>query len=203
MLLSIDFKRDCSSPIILSFSAPNPVFPPLPNLKKPFEKSLNPPLWIDDEFKQQSRIKQDMCRQTEKSGMYRTKTSCGGSVLLIVIFLLALTAVLVIGMLHLTTEELLQAQNQMEMARAWMAAEAGMNDAIVRIRQDIFWNTGFTNKPFFEDSYTVSIAGTPPLLTVDSMGRTASGYQTRLVAEVRTGLNPPYPVTIQSFRINP
>ncbi|MEJ5259573.1 MAG: hypothetical protein WHS88_05215 [Anaerohalosphaeraceae bacterium] len=133
----------------------------------------------------------------------RTRTTCSGSVLLIVVFLLALTAALVIGMLHLTTQELLQVSNHREMTRALAVAEAGLNDAIAAIRQDISWKSGFANKPFFEDSYSVSVAGSPPLITIESIGRTAAGYQARLVAEVRTGLSSPYPVSIQSFRVNP
>ncbi len=133
----------------------------------------------------------------------RTRTSCSGSVLLIVVFLLALTAALVIGMLHLTTQELLQVSNHREMTRALAVAEAGLNDAIAAIRQDIAWKSGFTNKPFFEDSYSVSVAGNPPLITIESVGRTSAGYQARLTAEVRTGLSSPYPVSIQSLRVNP
>lgn len=133
----------------------------------------------------------------------KKKTVSSGSVLLIVVFLLALTAALVIGMLHLTTEELLQVKNQMEMTRALAVAEAGLNDAIAAIRQDISWNSGYSNKPFFDDFYTVSVAGSPPLLTIESVGVTAAGYQARLRAEVRTGLSLPYPVSIQSLRVNP
>lgn len=133
----------------------------------------------------------------------RTRTRCSGSVLLIVVFLLALTAALVTGMLHLTTQELLQVSNHREMARALAVAEAGLNDAIAAIRQDIAWKSGFMNKPFFEDFYSVSVAGNPPLITIESVGRTSAGYQARLIAEVRTGLSSPYPVSIQSLRVNP
>jgi hypothetical protein len=131
------------------------------------------------------------------------KTSCSGSVLLIVVFVLALTAALVAGMLQLTTEELLQVKNQKETARAFAVAEAGLHDAIAAIRQDISWNSGFSHKPFFEDAYSVSVSGVPPLLTIDSTGETSTGYRAVLRAEVRTGLTAPYPVRIESFRVNP
>lgn len=135
--------------------------------------------------------------------MDRKKTTCSGSVLLIVVFLLALTAAMVIGMHHLTAEELLQVKNRRETARAFAVAEAGLNDAIAAIRRDSSWQSGFSNKPFFEDFYTVSVAGTPPLMTIDSTGTTADGYQVRLAVQIRTELNPPHRVAIQSLRINP
>lgn len=135
--------------------------------------------------------------------MDRKKPTRSGSVLLIVVFLLALTAALVIGMLHLTTEELLQVKNRRQTARAFAVAEAGLNDAIAAIRRDISWQSGFSNKPFFEDFYTVSVAGAPPWLTIDSIGTTADGYQVRLAAEIRTEPDPPHRVVIQSLRINP
>ncbi len=160
---------------------------------------------MDDEVREASR--QGRCvlmyRRTKRKTMCRQKISCCGSVLLIVVFLLALTAALVIGMLHLTTEELLQIRNQTGMAQALSAAEAGLHDAIAEIRQDSSWRSGFLHKPFFEDSYTVSVTGSLPLLTIDSTGMTAGGYQARLRAEVQVGLNPPYAASIESFRINP
>lgn len=145
----------------------------------------------------------DCILRMRKSVSAKKKTSGSGSVLLIVVFLLSLTAALVIGMLHLTTEELLQVKNQQEMARAFAVAEAGLNEAIAAIRQDISWNSGFSNQPFFEDAYTVSVTGTPPLLTIDSTGITAAGYRTLLRAEIQAGLAVPHPVQIRSLRVNP
>ncbi len=126
-----------------------------------------------------------------------------GSVLLLVLFILALSAALITGMLQLTTEEVLQLRNQMELARALAVSEAGLHDAIAQIREDVSWNSGFSNKGFYEDSYTVTVTGTPPSLTLVSTGTTSSGYAARLEAQIRADVNPPHPITIQSIRINP
>lgn len=126
-----------------------------------------------------------------------------GSVLLLVLFVLALSAALITGMLQLTTEEILQMRNQMELARALCVSEAGLHDAIAEIRQDVNWNSGFSNKAFYEDAYTVTVAGIPPSLTLTSTGTTSGGYMARLEAQIQAGINPPHPVTIQSLRINP
>jgi Tfp pilus assembly protein PilX len=126
-----------------------------------------------------------------------------GSVLLLVLFILALSAALVIGMLQLTTEEVLQLRNQMELARALCVSEAGLNDAIAEIREDVHWNTGFSGKAFYEDAYSVTVSGTAPSLTLVSTGTTSSGYAARLEAQIRADVNPPHAVTIQSIRINP
>jgi Tfp pilus assembly protein PilX len=128
---------------------------------------------------------------------------CRGSVLLLVLFILALSAALITGMLQLTTEEILQLRNQTELARALAVSEAGLHDAIARIREDVSWDTGFSGKAFYEDAYTVTVTGTAPSLTLVSTGTTSSGYSARLEAQIRADVNPPHPVTIQSIRINP
>lgn len=126
-----------------------------------------------------------------------------GSVMLLVLFILALSAALVIGMLQLTTEEVLQLRNQIELTRALSVSEAGLNDAYAKIRKDSRWKSGFTDKKFFEDSYTVTVSGTRPNLTLVSTGMTSSGYSARLVAKIRTDDNPPHSITVQSIQINP
>ena len=125
-----------------------------------------------------------------------------GSVLLVVLFILALSAALITGMLQLTAEEVLQLRNQIELAKALSVAEAGLHDAIAEIRQDANWNTGFADKVFYADSYTVTVTGSPPTLVVVSTGQTTQGYAARMEARILTGATPPYSVTIESIRIN-
>ena len=122
--------------------------------------------------------------------------------MIVVLFILALSAALITGMLQLTTEEVLQMRNQMELAQSLSVAEAGLHDAFDEIRQDVNWDAGFTNKAFFEDAYTVTVEGSPPNLTLVSTGQTAQGYAARMEARILTGTGSPCSITIQSIRIN-
>jgi len=139
--------------------------------------------------------------RNERSRRFTDKAK-SGSVLLMVLFILALSAALITGMLQLTTEEILQMRNQMELAKSLTVAEAGLHDAFSEIRQDVNWDTGFSNKSFYEDSYSVSVSGSPPALTLVSTGQTAQGYTARMEAQILTGSSSPYSITIQSIRIN-
>lgn len=125
-----------------------------------------------------------------------------GSVLLLVLFVLALSAALITGMLQLTTEEVLQLRNQIGLARAMAVAEAGLHDAFAQIRQDINWNDGFTDKAFGEDSYTVAVDGSPPELDLIATGHTEGGFQARLKTRIQVNTAPPHSITIRSMRIN-
>jgi hypothetical protein len=89
-----------------------------------------------------------------------------GSVLLIVVFAIALLTTLVTGMLQMNTEELMLMQNQVNAAETLAIANAGLNDALVELRNDSSWNTGFTDKTFSDGTYTVTVSGALPFLTV-------------------------------------
>ena len=64
------------------------------------------------------------------------------SVLLITIFVIALLAALVTGMLQLNTEEIILLHNHISAAKALAIAEAGLNDAFSELRIDSSWNSG-------------------------------------------------------------
>lgn len=136
-----------------------------------------------------------------RSDRYADRTR-DGSILVLVLFILALSAALITGMLQLTTEEILQMRNQMGLVRALTVSEAGLDDAFAEIRQDVNWNSGFTNKSFYGDSYSVTVTGTPPSLTVVSTGLTGEGYTARVEARIRAQVAPPHDITIQTIRIN-
>jgi hypothetical protein len=115
-----------------------------------------------------------------------------GSVLLMVVFVIALLATVVTGILAMNTEEIQLMQNHVYSAQAMAIAEAGLNDALTEIRQDPNWTAGFQNKPFAGGSYTVTVPGT----TVVSVGTTEQDYVARIVAEIDEDGR------IESFRIN-
>lgn len=125
-----------------------------------------------------------------------------GSVFLIVVFAIALLATITMGILQMTTEELQLMQNQLYAAQAMCTAEAGLNDAFAQIRSDSSWTTGFTNKSFNSDTYTVTVTGTLPTRTIISTATSSQGYVSRVAADVNVGSGPPYIIRINNFRIN-
>ncbi len=125
-----------------------------------------------------------------------------GSAFLITIFMIALMSAVVMGMLQMSTEELQIVHNQVFLAQAVATAEAGLNDAFAELRDDSSWTDGFTNKSFEDDTYTVSVSGTLPNLTIISAATTAEGYQARVEADITVGTAGPHTIRIDHYRIN-
>lgn len=123
-----------------------------------------------------------------------------GSVLVMVVFIVALMAAVVMGILQINTEEIQLMQNHVCAARAQAIAEAGLNDAFAQLHSDSSWDTGFADKPFEGGSYTVVANGS----TLTATGTTAEGFSARLDVKVTLSSDgPPYGVTIDRLRINP
>lgn len=125
-----------------------------------------------------------------------------GSALLMVIFIVAFLAAVVMGMLEINIEEIQIMRNQILTAEATAIAEAGLNDAFSEIRADDEWNAGFTNKSFADGSYTVEVGGQAPNLTITSTGTSSQGFVVRVEADVTTGDTTPHIIRIDSLRIN-
>ena len=102
------------------------------------------------------------------------------SVFLITIFVIALMSALVMGMLQMNTEEIQLMRNQIRAVDALAIAEAGLNDAFAEIRADSSWTTGFTDKAFNDDTYTVTVTGTLPNRTITSTGTSSQGFVARV-----------------------
>jgi hypothetical protein len=101
--------------------------------------------------------------------------------------------------LQINTEEIQLVQNQTGGAEALAIAEAGLNDALARLRQDPGWKTGLTDKPFASGAYTVAVADS----TVTSTAVTARGFVARIQADVtRSSAGPFGTVQIDRLRIN-
>jgi len=125
-----------------------------------------------------------------------------GTVLLITVFVVALLSAVVIGMLQVTTEEIQVMRNQIYSTQALATSEAGLNDAFAELRADSSWTTGFTDKPFYDGSYTVTVAGALPNLTITSTGTSAQGFVARVEADTTIGTSSPYIIRIDELRIN-
>ena len=125
-----------------------------------------------------------------------------GSVLLIAIFVIALLAAVVMGMLQLSTEEIKLVHNQISAAHALTTAEAGLNDAFSELRTNSDWSDGFDDKAFNGGSYTVNVNSNLPNLTITSTGTSPQGFVARIEADVTVSSSSPYIIRIDNLRIN-
>ncbi len=131
----------------------------------------------------------------------KKKFNKNGSVLLIAIFAVALLTVLVTGILQMNTEELMLMQNQISAAETLAIANAGLNDAFAQLRADPNWIAGFTDKSFSSGTYTVTVTGTIPSLTVES-DSVLNGFTARLAADLTVSSTVPNVIRIDQFRVN-
>jgi len=129
-----------------------------------------------------------------------------GSAFLIVVFIAALLAVLVAGMLQMATEQIQLMRNQIYAAEALATAEAGMNDAFAEIREDDEWDEGFEDKSFAGGSYSVDVdeydGDGSSDLTIISEGISSQGFVARVAADITVGTASPYIIRIDNLRIN-
>lgn len=134
----------------------------------------------------------------------KAKRKNNGSVMLMTVFVIALLSAVVIGMLQINTEEIQLMQNQVFAAQALATAEAGLNDAFSRIRNDDEWDAGFDDKSFNGGVYDVNVTGTLPNLTVASEGTSGQGFVAKVEAEVTvdTSSSSDHTIRIDNLRIN-
>ena len=125
-----------------------------------------------------------------------------GSVMLISVFVIALLSAMVTGILQLNTEEIRLMQNHIYAAQAMAVAEAGLNDALSELRDDMDWDKGFNKKSFGSHVYTVEVTGSAPEVTIESTGTSSKGFVARVEADVTIGSVKPYVIRIDSLRIN-
>lgn len=123
---------------------------------------------------------------------------------------MAFMAALVGGMLQITTEEVQLMRNQIYAAEALAIAEAGLNDAFAELRADDEWADEFVDKTFLPTmlppvtggSYTVTVSGSLPNLTVESTATTDKGFVARIAADITVGSTSPHLIRIDELRIN-
>jgi len=80
-----------------------------------------------------------------------------GVALLLAIFLISFVFILLTGLLQVTTSDLQIAYNIQYRTRALFLAEAGIQDAIYQLANDNTWVSGFNNKSFANDTYSVVV----------------------------------------------
>ena len=107
-----------------------------------------------------------------------------GSVMLIAIFVIALMTTLVVGIAQMNTEQIQIIQNQVYATEALCIAEAGLNDAFSELRDDNEWDNGFSSKSYSGGRYEVDVDGSPPYITVTSIGTNSKGFVAEAEAEI-------------------
>jgi len=119
-----------------------------------------------------------------------------------VIFIVAILAAVVMGMLQINTEEIQIMQNQISAAEAMAITEAGLNDAFYELRIDDEWDDGFENKAFAGGSYTVEVESGPPKLKITSTGTSSQGFISKVFAKIIVGSSSPHTISIEKYIIN-
>ena len=134
--------------------------------------------------------------------MMKTTRRHNGSVLIVVVFAIALLTAFVAGMLQLHTEQIQLMKNELFAAQALAIAEAGLADAFSQIRSSPSWPTSFSNSNFGGGSYAVIITGSPPT-DVNSTGTSAQGFKARVRAYITIdGTSPSRVIRIDKLGIN-
>lgn len=125
-----------------------------------------------------------------------------GSVLVVVVFAIALLTAFVAGMLQLNAEQIQLMRNEIYAAQSVAIAEAGLADAFSQLRTNSSWTSGFSNKSFGGGSYTVTVTGSLPSLIVQSTGTSPQSFIARVNAQITVGTTSPYVIRIDKLRIN-
>ena len=109
-----------------------------------------------------------------------------GAILLVILFLMALTAPLLCTAFEGQAMGLRCVHNDISARNALYIAEAGVNDAIAQILLDPSWRTGFSNKEFPAGSghtYTVTVQDTTDnKIRITSTSQTADGFSRTITA---------------------
>ena len=122
-----------------------------------------------------------------------------GAAMLMVVFVIALLATAVSGIIQMNTEEIQVMTNHIGMAQARTIAEAGLQHALSEKRMDPHWRRGFRNRRFADGRYTVTVDD----WTITSTGQSPQGFQMRVTANITIlGSTPPHPIRIDALRIN-
>lgn len=127
-----------------------------------------------------------------------------GAALVVALIVMSMLALLTVSSLDMLTVNVQIAGNHAHELQASYIADAGIEDAIDRLRDDPNWDTGLQNVELPAGSgnlYTVAIDNSGyPSVIITSTG-TAANFQRSLEAEVKiTGSSAPYSITITYWK---
>ncbi|MFH1724273.1 MAG: pilus assembly PilX N-terminal domain-containing protein [Elusimicrobiota bacterium] len=95
-----------------------------------------------------------------------------GSALISTLMIVTALSVLSVTAYRLTRTQVRESVYFKRLAQAHAVAEAGLEDALLQLRRNVNWRTGFSNKPFAGGSYTVTLSADKPPWVL-STGRSA------------------------------
>jgi len=119
-----------------------------------------------------------------------------GSVLLVVVFVIALLTAFVVGMLQINSEQIQIMKNEIYTTQSNLIAQAGIADAFARVRTNKALPSNFTGS-FSGGSYSVSVAGS----NFTSRGTSPQGFVTDICADVTVDQGS-FVIRIDKLRIN-
>jgi len=134
----------------------------------------------------------------------KLKFKNNGSVFLIVTFVIALLAMVAMGILQMNTQEIQLVQHRLFAAQALAAAEAGLNEAMAEIRQDSSWHRKLPNVPpsgsVGKGSY--KIRGDGDKLIITGTVTDWLNYTAKVEAEVTISNDQPCIIRIDKYIVN-
>jgi Tfp pilus assembly protein PilX len=130
----------------------------------------------------------------------KRKMKNNGSVLLVVVFIIALLTAFVVGMLQIHSEQFQIMKNEIFTTQSNLIAQAGIADALARVRTSQTMPANF-NASFGGGSYSVTVAGSLPDPNFTSVGTSAQGFTTNISADVTVDTSS-YVIRIDKLRIN-
>jgi len=122
------------------------------------------------------------------------------SVLLVVVFIIALLTAFVVGMLQLHSEQFQIMKNEIFTTQSNLIAQAGIAAALARLRTGKTLPANFSAN-FGGGSYSVIVSGSLPAANFTSVGTSAQGFTTNITADVTVDTDS-YVVRIDKLRIN-
>ena len=130
----------------------------------------------------------------------RNNKKNNGSILIVVLFAIALLTAFVTGMLEMNVEQIQLMKNEAFMAEATAIAEAGFADAFARLRTPPHFLGNFSEN-FGGGSYSVSVTGSLPNPTFISRGISPQGFEAKIQADVTVDTGS-WVIRIDKYRIN-
>jgi hypothetical protein len=125
---------------------------------------------------------------------------------MLTVFVIAMLSTLVVGMLKINSEEIQLIRNQIYAAQALALAEAGLNSAMAKMREDPAWKVGWDHMAvpaklnFTGGEFSVEVDDNKVTITasVDSW----QGYTSTVEAEVTMSADSPHIIRIDNYRVN-
>ena len=127
-----------------------------------------------------------------------------GAALVVALIVMALLAMLTMGILDMLTTNVQIADNHARELKASYIADAGVEDVIDRLRDDPTWDAGLLDVELPTGSgntYTVNVDNSAyPSIIIAAIG-TANNFQRSLEVEIKiSGTSPPYSVAVSYWK---